>query len=286
MLLLSGWVLFTSRDDVASAATANGQLELSPTSGDSATDFTLTFPNGAVSKCPGDTANDGYYLQGFVVPGATVVDDLTFDGSSPSVGQPLFEPSGTAVQNYTVEPSTGNILQLPGTYTFTINSPGDFQTGTYLVGLACTKGDGAGMVKTYWTTAMDITTDASAGPAQFTWVSSTTPPPSSTTSTSVDPSSTTTSSVDPSSTTTSSVDASTTTTTSDVSGGGTSNTGSGGGSSNGSPSSASPVSTVGQLPFTGSSPLPMVFWAVSLLVFGRFAMLLGKRPKVVGDGAA
>jgi hypothetical protein len=30
----------------------------------------------------------------------------------------------------------------------------------------------------------------------------------------------------------------------------------------------------------------MVFWAIALLVFGRVAMLLGKRPKVVdGPGA-
>lgn len=54
----------------------------------------------------------------------------------------------------------------------------------------------------------------------------------------------------------------------------------------GTPSAASPVSTAGQLPFTGSSPIPMVAWAVALLLFGRMAMLMGKRPKVIGDGPA
>ncbi len=53
----------------------------------------------------------------------------------------------------------------------------------------------------------------------------------------------------------------------------------------GTPSAASPVTTAGQLPFTGSSPLPMIFWAICLLVFGRMAMLVGKRTKVVGDDA-
>ncbi len=58
---------------------------------------------------------------------------------------------------------------------------------------------------------------------------------------------------------------------------------SGGSFSGGNPSSASPVSTAGQLPFTGASPIPTVAWAIALLVFGRMAMLLGKRPKVIGD---
>jgi hypothetical protein len=51
----------------------------------------------------------------------------------------------------------------------------------------------------------------------------------------------------------------------------------------GNPSAASPVTTAGQLPYTGSSPVPMVVWAVALLVFGRIAMLVGKRTKVIGD---
>jgi len=37
---------------------------------------------------------------------------------------------------------------------------------------------------------------------------------------------------------------------------------------------------VGQLPYTGNSPWSLVVWGAMLLVFGRMAILLGRKPKV------
>ncbi len=49
------------------------------------------------------------------------------------------------------------------------------------------------------------------------------------------------------------------------------------GSTSGSPSG---TNSTGTIPSTGSSTIPVVIWAMLLLVFGRFAVLFGRRPKV------
>jgi hypothetical protein len=272
MLVASSWMYFRSTDP-AGAATRTGSLDVSPSSGTSADDYTLSFPNGVGTACPGDSATGGFFLSGFVVPTGTAIDGLQFNSLGPNVGFPVQDSGGTAVVNQTLEVNTGNVTQLPGAYSFANNSPGDFPTGDYEVGLACTQGTGAGMVKSYWTTTMTISQNAAGGPAQISWAVSTTTTTTTTSSTSTSSSSTTSTTTDGSTTTT--VGGTTTTT------GGAEV--SGADIFGGTPSAASPVTTAGQLPYTGSSPLPMVFWAVCLLVFGRMVMLLGKRTKVIGD---
>ena len=281
MLILNTWMIITGPDP-AGAATSSGGLVMTPTSGSSATEYTLGFASGATKSCPGDSATGGYFLSGFIVTSGTSIDNLVFNSIGPVGGVTVQDAGGTAVLNATLEVNTGNVLLLPGAFSFANNSPGDLAAGSYTLGLACTKGSGAGMVKTYWSTTIVVVADAAnGGPAQFTWSASAAP----TTTTTTGGGSTTTTTAG-GSTTTTSADGSTTTT---VDGGSTTTTTDGAAVSGadafsgGSPSAASPVTTMGQLPFTGSSPLPMVFWAIALLVFGRMAMLLGKRPKVVGD---
>jgi hypothetical protein len=279
MLLVSGW-LFVRSPDAVGAATLNGGLTVSPGSGTGATDYTLTFPNGVGTACPGDSASDGYLLSGFIVPSSTSIDGLQFNALGPvGGGLSIQDAGGTVLLDQTVEVVTGNVIQLPGAFSFANNLPGDFPAGDYLVGLACTQGNGAGMVKAYWTTTMTISGNVDGGPAQIDWTVSTSPTTTSSTSTS---SSSTTSTTTGGSTTTTAGGTTTTT-----AGGTTSTTdgasASGSGVFGGTPSAASPVTTAGQLPYTGSSPLPMVFWAVCLIVFGRMAMLLGRRTRVIGD---
>ena len=108
-----------------------------------------------------------------------------------------------------------------------------------------------------------------------------------------------------SSTTTSTTIAPTsTTTTTTVGGGGSSTTSTtvGGGSTTTSSTVAGATTTTavgsgagvtttirssggGQLAATGGSPLPIVFWAVLLLVFGRMAILLGRPLRVLPHGS-
>jgi hypothetical protein len=367
MLLLSSFVLVTGGQSPAGAATNNGALVITPTSGSSADEFTVSFASGAPIACPGDSATDGYRVQSFVVPVGTNLDGLTFNSVGPvGGGLPLIDTAGTTFVNGLTDITTGSVSQLPGAYTFQYNAPGEFAAGDWIVGIACTQGIGAGMTKSLWTTNITIATDASAGPAQITWMVS------APTTTTTDGSGTTTTTTDGSGTTTTTDGSGTTTTTelvinvgpplvlssdtlspgdsvtiqasgwepssdvvvaihsdpvqigtltADANGGingavtipadtqpgthqiaavGLDPSGellgsaadvtilAAGGSDDptgGTPAAASPVAVMGQLPYTGSSPLPLVFWAASLLVFGRMAMLLGKRPKVVGDGS-
>ncbi len=282
MLVFSGYLAIWGQA-TASAATNNGGVVMAPTSGTAADNWDLSFAGSAIA-CPGDSATGQYRVQSFAVPAGTNLDTLTFTSTGPAVGQPLFSPAGDALVNGLTDITTGNILQLPGSFSFVNNGATDFAAGDWTVGIACTQGTGAGMTKSYWTTSITISNVVTTGAAaDFSWaVGTPTSTTSSSTSTSIDRNSTTTT-ADPGTTTTTG-DPGTTTTTA---GGTTTTTGGasvGGSGTGGTPSAASPVTTLGQLPYTGNSPLPMVFWAVALLVFGRIAMLLGKRPKVIGDG--
>ena len=50
--------------------------------GGSRTAFALRLPNGA--SCPGDSADDGYRVNSFVVPATVRVEDIAFDGQGPT----------------------------------------------------------------------------------------------------------------------------------------------------------------------------------------------------------
>jgi hypothetical protein len=155
----------------ASAATNNGALTISPSSGTSAGNFTLNFGSGAPIACPGDSATGGYRVQGFVVPAATNLDNLAFNSVGPvGGGLPLIDTAGNTFVNGLTDITTGAISQLPGAYTFQFNAPGEYAAGAYNVGIACTLGTGAGMTKSYWTLPMTITTNTTTGgPAQINW---------------------------------------------------------------------------------------------------------------------
>ena len=155
----------------SAAAINNGALTVSPLSGTSATNLTLKFASGAPIACPGDSATNQYFVQGFIVPNGTNLDNLTFTAIGPSAGYSLSDTGGTPLLNGTTEPVTGNVQQLPGVFSFSNNSPGDFAPGVWQAGIACTQGSGAGMTKAYWTVPLTITTNTTTGgPAQINWV--------------------------------------------------------------------------------------------------------------------
>jgi hypothetical protein len=296
MLALSIWTTVSATRSPAGAATSAGTVALSPTTGSSATVFGMTF--GSTPQCAGDSASGGYNWSAIMIPAAADINAVTMSGTGPNQVSGeyrialLASPNGDtiAMQNTGIAGGAGQPGIISGIpqFTFEWNLPGEIPAGSYQVGVVCTK-DGGQTLDTYYVTGMTITADAAGGPAQITWAEAalggggtTTTTAEGTTTTTADGSTTTTEG----GSTTTTAGGSTTTT----AGGSTTTTDaaqvSGGGVFGGTPSAASPVSTAGQLPFTGSSPVPMVAWAVALLLFGRMAMLMGKRPKVIGDGPA
>jgi len=291
MLTLSVWTVIEGGTTPLAAATA-GTLTLTPTSGDYTTSTALTLPAGAA--CTGDTASGGYRWQTYLVPSTVDLQTLRFDafGPVPVAGQfrtPLNDTSnGNPIINKATSVSSAGA---PGLLTglmsfgFSLFLPGEIPAGSYSLGVACTLGlpSSPTQLDKFWSVQYDITATATG----FTWVLGS--PPGSTTTTTTGgttttaPGDTTTTTAAGGTTTTTAAGGSTTTVA-----GGSSTTVAGGGSggtgsttfSGGNPSSAALASTVGQLPYTGNSPWSLVVWGAMLLVFGRMAILLGRKPKV------
>ena len=167
----------------ATVKTAGGGANLY--TGDGSTAFTLRPPAGAA--CAGDSANDGYLVQSYIVPAAVDPATLQFDANGPvpagvgaSLRQPLFDTTGTPYVNALTAPASpapgpGPIINIPN-FDFTLLSPGDIPAGTYNVGIACTQGaTSATQLKTFWNGQMAFTTNPAGGPPQVSWTVGTVP---------------------------------------------------------------------------------------------------------------
>ena len=229
MLLLSVWTFVSpgnpalglgSSQGTATIKDAGGSVVL--TSGDSATTFTLRLPSNAA--CPGDSTNDGYRWQTYMVPSSVNPNSLTFNSAGPITAsgfhKPLFTTAGDPVVNEVtadkVAPATtGQIVNIPD-MNFSVYAAGDIPADTYNIGIGCTLGAASStQLSSFWNTAIVVTSSASdTGPAHIAWHLDTTTTSSSTsssTSTS-STSSTSTSSTSTSSTSTSTSSTSTTST--------------------------------------------------------------------------
>ena len=151
----------------SAVATNNGTLVIAPATGDSNTNFTVSFGGSGSGACNGDSATNGYRVQSFVVPYGTDPGTLTFSSVGPTGGQPLIFSTGDLLIDAQTDINTGNISQLPGVFSFNQFSPGDFAAGAYSLGVACT--DGSNVVDGYWTTPISIAASATGGPAQITY---------------------------------------------------------------------------------------------------------------------
>ncbi len=286
-----------------SAANA-GQVLLG---GGSATKFALSPPIGAA--CTGDSAAAGYRVQSYIVPASVDPSTLTFNSNGPlpagtgaALRQPLFAISTPFVNKTTAVAATaggdGLLVGLPE-FSFDVFAPAGAQVvppGTYNVGYACTLGQAsATQLDKYWNVQLTFAADPKDVPAgiTFTVVAPTTPttpttPAPTTPTTPTTPAPTTPTTPAPTTpapttptTSTSTTVAATTTSTIAGTGSGTTTTVKFGSSSTASTAStvqngvgAVPITT--KLATTGSSPLPIVVWAILLLVFGRMIILLGR----------
>ncbi|HEX7276793.1 MAG TPA: hypothetical protein VF244_05405 [Acidimicrobiales bacterium] len=147
--------------------------------GDSNTVFTLGLP--ASSACAGDSANDGYFVQSYIVPAAVDPATLTFDNNGPipagtgaSLRQPMYTTTGSPYVDQLTAPASpapgpGPIINIPN-FTYNVYTPGDIPAGAYNIGIACTQGSpSATQLKTFYNTQMVFTTNAGGGPAQVTF---------------------------------------------------------------------------------------------------------------------
>lgn len=275
------------------------------TTGGSATAFAIDLPDGAA--CTGDTTNDSYRVQTYMVPGSTDPATITFSSTgltSPGQGanlrQPLYDTNRTKVINRNTAPKDapgqgGLIVGLPG-FDYTVYQSGKTTAvppGTYNIGVACTLGPaGPDQLDKFWNLQITIAADENDQPSGFTWTVVAQDTGTTTTTTSGGGATTSTAGTGGSTSTTTGGGGNTTSTTA----GGNSSTSTSNGSSSSSTSSslgAAAVSTtnggsgvggtsfVGDLPRTGKSATAMIVWSVLLVILGRMAILLGRPPKVI-----
>ena len=138
--------------------------------GGSSTPFTLELTEGA--SCPGDSANEDYRLQSFVVPDGVDPAGLTYESTKPA-GEgnwALYEVnSNPYVQGLTAQaPQPGDPGVIDGlpTFDFAVFPPGTLVEGVNRIGIACTLFN---ETVQYWDTEVVLTDDAEDEPAQLTW---------------------------------------------------------------------------------------------------------------------
>ena len=145
--------------------------------GGSATEFSVRLPVGA--SCPGDSANDGYRVQSFMVPTTVTPPAIQFDGLGPAPNaygdwetfrQPLYDtatkPFVSALTAVAVAPGRpGAIVNIPP-LSFAVYGPGELPPGRYHLGIACTL---ANRPVTYWDTEVVVAGASDDKPAGITW---------------------------------------------------------------------------------------------------------------------
>jgi hypothetical protein len=250
--------------------------------GDADDRFLLQPP--AAAACTGDSATGGYRIQSFMVPAAVDPATLTFDSNGPipfttgaALRVPLFA-QGTGFIDGNTAIGTGALTGIPA-FDFSVFGGADGSTlappGAYKIGLACTLGPAsATQLDKFWTVQVTFAATAS-GAISFTVNPATTPTTTTTTTTTTTlaPGVTTTTTIAPGATTTTTLAPGATTTSSST-------------TTTIRPAVASAAQSAGSgssgsgLVSTGSSPTPIVIWAVLLLVFGRMAILFARRLRV------
>lgn len=138
--------------------------------GGSATEFSLRLPQGA--SCPGDSANDGFRVQSFIVPAADDPGALRYRSIGP-VGPgryALYDVfTNPYVQAQTAQADApggpGRIVNLPS-FSFEAFPPGELGEGPYRVGIACTL---LNETLRYWDASLVLERTADDKPAGLRW---------------------------------------------------------------------------------------------------------------------
>lgn len=165
----------------AAAAAAQGERAGSATvvatggdtldQGGSRTPFSLQLPDGAA--CPGDSANDDYRLQSFVVPAGVDPGGLTYESTKPA-GDGFWalyavtsDPYVQGLTSVALNPDDPGIIDGLPAFDFAVFPPGTLAEGVNHIGIACTL---LNETVRYWDTEIVLTNTPADTPAQLTWV--------------------------------------------------------------------------------------------------------------------
>lgn len=157
--------------DLGAVTIVDGNDQITPIeSGGSNTVFTMLPPDG--STCPGDSANDQWRIQSFMIPVGDDPGTIEYDVAGPAgEGQHVVWETNTTgyvheslVAN--LEPGQPGRLPEPPRLTFATYLPGMMEMGRYRIGLACTF---FRQTAHYWDTEIEIIADSDDFPAQFRW---------------------------------------------------------------------------------------------------------------------
>jgi hypothetical protein len=132
--------------------------------------FGLELPAG--SSCPGDSRNDQWRIQTFVVPTEIDPGELTYTSTGPD-GEGLYAlyslDTNPVVERLTAPNGApglpGLITGLPGV-SFEIFPPGTLPDGSYRIGIACTLFRDTAI---FWDTELQIERDPDDQPAEMRW---------------------------------------------------------------------------------------------------------------------
>jgi hypothetical protein len=140
------------------------------THGESATLFSLRLPAGAT--CPGDSANDQWRVQSFMVPVTVTADAIHYNVAGPDgPGQyPLFMANTAQFVDSLTNANSGRGQPgvIPAIPSLSLGAfpPGLLPAGTYRIGIGCTL---ARQTAKYWDTEIVITSSPGDKPSQFVW---------------------------------------------------------------------------------------------------------------------
>ena len=146
-------------------------------SGGSSTQFSVDLPLG--SMCPGDSENDDWRLQTFIVPAADEPGTLEYSviGPTGTKQYSIYDIfTAPVVDQLTVPNGTSGLPGRPTPFppmSFAVFPPGEIPPGTYRIGVACTW---FGATANYWDTEIVIAAEPKDQPAQLTWRLPSAPP--------------------------------------------------------------------------------------------------------------
>lgn len=152
---------------VAEAANVNRALR----EGDSTSAFTFRLPEGAA--CPGDSANDDWRVNTFLVPADTDLDTLMYQALRPDgeAYRSLRYLDGDIYVMEMTNPNPGpgqpGLLTPIPPLTMAWFEAGSLPPGPYEMGIACT--DAVGAVQRYWDTTVELTAAPEVDPGGLRW---------------------------------------------------------------------------------------------------------------------